>query len=151
MVSSKDHSSREAERKLKIERAEAANLAARERLLQHIQAQDKRLRNNILEKKAAAQKRLADAFDPRPMRRKMYDDHALSIAAQVPGPGTYNAKIIAKDSSGKTFGPKKIINADGTISVASFDRDAGSVDAYRVKVAAEQPALRRLLAENPAV
>ena len=69
----------------------------------------------------------------------MYDDHALSIAAQVPGPGTYNAKIIAKDSSGKTFGPKKIINADGTISVASFDRDAGSVDAYRVKVAAEQP------------
>ena len=140
MVASKQvESSREAERKLKRERAEAANVAARELLLKHIQAQDARLRQSMLEKKAAAQKRLADAFDPTPARRKMYDDHALAIAAQVPGPGTYTPRLRQKDSSGKTFGPPHILGADGTMSVASFDRDAGSVDAYRVKIAAEQP------------
>ena len=50
MVASKQvESSREAEQ-TQAERAEAANVAARERLLKHIQAQDARLRQAMLEK-----------------------------------------------------------------------------------------------------
>ena len=87
-------------RREKMQRVEAE----RAELLKHLQKQDERLRLTALEKQVAAQKRLADAFDPRPARRKMYDDNVLAMAAKIPGPGEYTPRLRDKDSSGKTFG-----------------------------------------------
>jgi len=131
--------SHEEERKLKQRRKEANQAVEHDALVKHIQEQDHRLRLTRLEKQAAQQKRLADAFDPRPARRKMYDDAVLAMAAQVPGPGTYTPRLQQKDSSGKTFGASPFVSASGGGISVVYDRDAGSPDAWKVKTAAQQP------------
>lgn len=129
---------RETERKLKKQRAESQAAAERDALVKHIQEQDHRLHLKRLEKKAAVQRRQREEYDPKPARRKMYDDHSLSLAAQVPGPGTYTPRMQAKDSSsGVTFGAQPFASVSGSSS--AFDRDSGSPDAWKVKAAAQQP------------
>ena len=87
-------------------RAKAAEEAeaARASLLRKIAQDDARLRLMQLDSRAAMEKRQADLFDPRPARRKMYDDHVLELASQIPGPGEYTPRLWNKDSAGKTFG-----------------------------------------------
>ena len=115
--------------------------AERAALVKHLEKQDARLRQTALEKQAAVQKRLASAFDPRPARRKMYDDSALAQAATIPGPGTYSPLLREKDSSaGKTFGATPFTTVSGSSSIPSQHvRDKGSPDAWKVKNAAMQP------------
>ena len=120
--------------------------------MKHLAKQDERLRLVALQKEVAREKRLADQYDPRPARRKMYDDNALSMAAQIPGPGTYTPRLQGKDSCGKTFGATPFASQSGTGAAGGsqvYDRDAGSLDAYKVKVAAMQPGPASYSPERP--
>ena len=130
-----DTSERRAAQQLRVE-------AEREALLKSLDKQDERLRLRALDKVAAAQKRLANTFDPRPARREMYDDRTLQMAAQVPGPGEYTPRLRDKDKDmGKTFGvpPSASVSGASSIGEHRYVRDAGSPDAWKVKTAAMQP------------
>lgn len=131
-----------AARALKRERADTQAMAERDALLVHLKEQDDRLNKTKLHKQALEQKRLADAFDPKPARRTMYDDKMCAQAAEVPGPAEYNPRLTMKDSEGgKTFSSVPFASFSTTGSQVSTlpDRDAGSLDAYRVKVASQMP------------
>lgn len=144
---------KEAQRKLRRERAKAEEDRARDALVRHIQEQDRRLQNSRLQKEAAYQKRIAGEVARRlatPARREMYDDRALALAQQVPGPGQYTPRLQSKDNAGTTFGAAPFAKqgdpaGDGGLSGGPssastvYDRDAGSPDAWRVKAAAAQP------------
>lgn len=133
------------------EKQRVAMEAERDALVKHLQQQDHRLQMMDLQKHAAREKRLADAFNPRPARRKMYDDVMLAMAAQIPGPGEYTPRLRDKDSVGKTFGAQPFVSQSGTSAGTSqvYDRDAGSPDAWKVKTAAMQPGPASYSPERP--
>ena len=89
------------------------------------------------------QKRQADSWDPTPARRVMYDDKMCEDAKEIPGPGTYAPKIMTKDKeTGITFSTSPFLVPGSAAAQAAPplpDRDAGSLDAYRVKVASQMP------------
>ena len=122
-----------AQRKLKRERAAARAEAEREALVKHLEEQDARLKMSKLKKEAIMQKRQLDSFDPTPARRVMYDDKMCADAAEIPGPAQYSPRVRAITESGIIFAGSVL----GTGSIP--DRDAGSLDSYRVKIASQQP------------
>lgn len=85
-----------------------------------------------LETKAAVEKRQADAFDPTPARRKMWDDRGLELASQVPGPGEYTPRLSNKDSATKTFG-------SGVGSSIIWGSRTGSPQNWSIKDAKQTP------------
>ena len=124
------------------EAAAAKEEADKDALVRHIEEQDAKFRKNQLKKQALVQKRLTDAHDLTPTRRKMYNDKMCADAALLPGPGAYTPRMAVKDiSRGKTFSVAPFISSTNAASGATShpDRDAGSLDAYRVKVAASMP------------
>jgi len=132
-----------AKRQEKRDRASAAAEAEREALVKHLEEQDARLNRSRMHKEALMAKRQADAWDPTPARRVMYDDKMCAQKAEIPGPAEYSPRLMVKDSeAGKTFGASPFMhNSSQTASQMSSlpDRDAGSLDAYRVKVASQMP------------
>jgi hypothetical protein len=134
-----------------MEAAKAAEMRARKErrveeerrtLLKHLELQDGRLKQRTMMKQAAREKRIAEAFDPTPVRRKMYDDQMLEVAAQVPGPGTYVPGFgDKKESIGKTFGPapglsktSSVIEINGTPGY-----DMSNTETWKLLQASRQP------------
>lgn len=108
--------------------------AEREALQKHLDEQEAKRRQNLLYKEARERKRLADKIDLTPQRREMYNDKVCADAAKIPGPGMYSPRLTARDG-GKTFGASPF----GSANSSAADRDAGSLDSYRVKVASQMP------------
>lgn len=102
-----------ARRKANRERAQAAADAEIDMLSKHLHEVDARLSARERHKEAMRQKRLHDEYDPTPTVRKMFQDSALAVAAQIPGPGTYDdisrstrvscSSHALKDGFGTTF------------------------------------------------
>ncbi|KAL1522979.1 hypothetical protein AB1Y20_017942 [Prymnesium parvum] len=95
-----------------VKAREEAELAL-EALRAKIQADDKRLQLLRLQSRALLEKRQADAFDPTPARRRMYDDRELALASQIPGPAEYTPRLLRK-ATGKTFGASERSIGSGT-------------------------------------
>ena len=144
-----------------MEAAKAAEMRARKErrveeerrtLLKHLELQDGRLKQRTMMKQAAREKRIAEAFDPTPVRRKMYDDQMLEVAAQVPGPGTCVPGLWRQEgvdrqdvrSGAGTLETSSVIEINGTPGY-----DMSNTETWKLLQASRQPGLD-VLAVAPA-
>ena len=116
---------------------DAKEKMAREQLERHIQTVDKRMEDRKMLAAAAERRRQMEAFAmarKEPPRRKMYDDKELTLKAQLPGPGAYNASVTCVNrSTGKTFSPRPYDPR------TSYDKYAGTQDDLQQRRAAQEP------------
>ena len=82
-------------------------------------------------------KRHADEWDPEPRVRAMYDDQALRVASEVPGPGTYSlsARRALKLDTGVSFGAAEF----GSPQAMAYDAHTSTTEKWALKRGAEEP------------
>ncbi len=109
--------------------------AEREELERHLASVDERLKKQRMAVQAQEVKRQTRVFleaQREPPRRKMYDDKELAQKALIPGPGTYTPRLM-REAAGKTFGAAKYDPA------VKYDKNQGSFDSFKEKMAYSQP------------
>ena len=128
---------RAAQRQINKIRAAKKEEQEREELENHLREVDNRLLRQQLRKEAAMRKRQADEWDPEPRVRAMYDDQALRVAAEVPGPGTYSlsARRALKLDTGVSFGAAEF----GSPQAMAYDAHTSTSERWVLKRGAEEP------------